>query len=41
MGLGAFELGYLRDKEKREVDFRWYATANPGSSPRRNTVTNR
>ena len=21
MGLGAFELGYLRDKEKREVDF--------------------
>ena len=21
MGLGKFELGYLRDKEKREVDF--------------------
>ena len=21
MGLGAFELGYLRDKDKREVDF--------------------
>ena len=21
MGLGAFELGYLRDREKREIDF--------------------
>ena len=37
LGLGDFELRYLRDKQKREVDFQSCATASPGFSSKSNS----